>query len=331
MKFLVVSVLVAAIGFVSSSSAAPARVSGVGGFLLEKGFTRVPLKRYRNHSQARVILNGQHMDLVVDTGADMTVITPGAMQSLGLKVTEHKGDTYGAMSRVSRSRQAGDVQDFRVGDYQAGVTPVSSIGSFVGGGKNGRTTEGLLGIDFLNKHQGVIDCFRQELYLKAPNAPSASAALSGGLRAGGCKEIQIVPTNQGLLVPITLNGHAGWLVIDTGAPYTLVDEAAVRGHGMSRASTRGLGMSDVGGESRRVDMAYFKELLIGAFSVPPQGIGVADIRQGAAPKMHGGKPVFGYLGQELLGFYAGVIDCRSLKLYLRLDPAIEAERKRSQS
>ena len=293
--------------------------------------TEIPLARAGLRYVADATLNGVKSRLVVDTGAFTTVITPGAMQSLGLKVTVHKGDMYGAMSRVARSRKAGDVQDFRVGEYQAGVTPVSSVDALVGGGSGARSTEGLLGIDFLNKHQGVIDCFRQELYLKDPRAPSVSAALGSGLRAGGCKEGEIVPTSQGMLVPITLNNRAGWLVIDTGAPYTLVDEASVNGLGMPRASTRGKGMGDIGGQARAVDMAYFKELLIGGFSVPVQAIGVADIRQGAAPRMHAGKPVFGYLGQELLGFYAGVIDCRSLKLYLRLDAAIEAERKRSQS
>ena len=331
MKFAVVSAVVAAIGFASSSAAAPARVSGVGGFLLEKGFTRIPLKRYRNHSIVRVVVNGQTIDLKVDTGASLTVITPGVMQSLGLKITVHKSNLYGAMSRAARSRNAGDVQDFRVGDYQAGVTPVSSVDANVGSGSRGRTTEGLLGFDFLNKHQAVIDCFRQELYLKDPKAPSVTATLSAGLQAGGCKEIQIVDSNYGLLVPVTLNSHAGWLIIDTGAPNSFVDEGAVRGHGMSRASTRGKAMVDIGGEVRAVDMAYFKELLIGSFSVPPQGIGISDMRQGAAPQMHDGKPIFGFLGQELLGFYAGVIDCRSGKLWLRFDPAIEAERKRSQS
>ena len=177
----------------------------------------------------------------------------------------------------------------------------------------------------------MIDCFRQELFLKAPTAPSVSGVLSSGLRAGGCTEIQIVPTRGGILVPVTLNGRAGWLELDTGSPYSYVDEAAVRGLDMSRASSRGRGVIDIGGETRSVDMAYFKTLLIGGFSVPTQAIGIMDMRQGAAPHSYDGKPVFGYLGQELLGFYAGVIDCRALKLYLRLDPAIEAERKRSQS
>jgi hypothetical protein len=38
---------------------------------------------------------------------------------------------------------------------------------------------------------------------------------------------------------------------------------------------------------------------------------------------------FGYLGQDLLACYVGIIDCAALKLFLRFDPIIDAARRRT--
>lgn len=72
-------------------------------------------------------------------------------------------------------------------------------------------------------------------------------------------------------------------------------------------------------------MVYFTTMELGGFSVPAQGVGVADL-----PTQSGGGPgvFFGYLGQDLLSYYVGIIDCHALKIFLRIDPVIEAERKK---
>src|SRR6266849_1457684 len=135
------------------------------------------------------------------------------------------------LGEVSRTRNPGEISDFHVGSYQAGSNPVE-LWDFSRHPRPavGMSKDGLLGIDFLHRNQAVIDCFQMNLFLKPPSAPSSSAALSAGLRAGGCTEIPLqVVAHRGLTVPTRINGHPGYLVVDTGASNTLLSKHAIAG------------------------------------------------------------------------------------------------------
>lgn len=333
-KKLISTVVAFGIAFPGSLSAASA--ISLAGIMIEKGFTPVKLKRARNHVYADCTLNGRRMDLGVDTGAGHTVISAAKSSSLGT-TKKVEGNIYGIMGLMAKSIQATEVSDFQVGSYKAGPHPVGlwdfSRHRRPGGGVS---IGGLLGIDFLHRHQAVIDCFQMNLFLKSPTAPSTSAMLGAGLRAGGCTEVPLQVVGSGLAVPTRINGVAGYLIVDTGATWTLLRENAIKNLNLRRASAglvfRGgsayqRGVSDATGRSAtELHMAYFNTMEIGGFSVPPQGVGVANIPSGG--RGGPGGVFFGYLGQDLLAYYVGIIDCKALKLYLRLDPVIEAERKK---
>jgi hypothetical protein len=319
------AVIAAAMAFSVCWSGA-AQVSTVTGLMIEKGFTPVGLKRARNHTYAPCKLNGRAVDLVVDTGAGGTLIAGPKLATLGLPLTKIQGDFRGVIGSAGKSMRATEIKDFQVGSYQAGSQPVGSwdLSSHPNPGK-GLSMDGLLGIDFLYRHQAVIDCFQMNLFLKPPSAPSSSATLGAGLRAGGCTEIPLRVMGSSLTVATKINGRSGYLIVDTGAPNTLLREGAISGLNLRRASAGiNRGMMDVGKNVTTLQMVYFTTMEIGGFSVPPQGVGVA-----AFPGAGGeGNVFFGYLGQDLLAYYVGVIDCHGLKLYLRLDPVVEAARKK---
>ena len=319
------------------------QVSTLASLLIEKGYTPLTLKRAGNAFYVSCKLNGRSANLIVDTGADSTVISSGILKSVGMSLAKGEGNVYGAMGWAGKNINAGEIKDFQVGPYQAGADPVtawdfsyrqnagrsSRLGSHVASGVNS-SMEGLLGIDFLHRHQAVIDCFPMHLFLKPPSAPSTSATLSAGLRAGGCTEIPMTPSHRGLTVPARINGRSGYLVVDTGAAYTLLSQQATAGLGMrlvsaSRFWTQ-LGVQDVGKNVSVVQKAQFTTMEIDNFSVPPQWVGVVNLPHS---KSGGTENVFfGYLGHDLLACYVGIIDCGALKLFLRFDPVIDAARRK---
>jgi predicted aspartyl protease len=319
------------------------QVSTLAGLLIEKGYTPLTLKRAGNAFYVSCKLNGRSVSLIVDTGAGSTVISSGILKSLGMSLTKGEDNVYGAMGWAGKNINAGEIKDFQVGPYQAGAHPVtawdfsyrqsagrsSTLGSHVASGVNS-TMDGLLGIDFLHRHQAVIDCFRMHLFLKPPSAPSTSATLSAGLRAGGCTEIPMRPiSHRGLTVPARINGRSGYLVVDTGAANTLLSKHAIAGLNMRLASPLSfgkLGAQDVGKNVSIVNMAHFTTMEVGNFSVPPQWVGVADLPHAKSTETN--DVFFGYLGHDLLACYVGIIDCGALKLFLRFDPVIDAARRR---
>lgn len=337
MRTKIISFVITAAIVFSAGLFGAGKVSTITSTLIEYGFTPVGLKRAQNHVYARCKLNGRDVSLIVDTGAQSTLVSALKLASLTGPVKKVEGHAYGMLGQMSSSVRAGEISDFQVGAYKAGVHPVGLWDfSRHTPAEVGMSVDGLLGIDFLRRHQAVIDCFQMNLFLKAPSAPSSSAALSAGLRAGGCTEIPIHLAPDGLAVSTRINGTAGYLVVDTGSPWTILREHAIADLKLRRAST-GIafragnivrqGIGDVSGRGgTALQMVYFTTMEIGGFNVPTQGVGVADL-----PTLKGGGPggvFFGYLGQDLLAYYVGVIDCHALKLFLRVDPVIEVERKK---
>jgi hypothetical protein len=83
---------------------------------------------------------------------------------------------------------------------------------------------------------------------------------------------------------------------------------------------------DIGKHVSRVNKAHFTTMEVGNFSVPSQWLLVGELPHA---KSGGTDNVFfGYLGQDLLACYVGIIDCAALKLFLRFDPVIDAARRK---
>jgi predicted aspartyl protease len=330
-KNLLAWAIAAAMACASACLFGAPKVSSLAGLLIEKGYTPLTLKRAGNEFYVSCKLNGRSASLIVDTGAGQTVIASGMLRSLGLPLTKGEENIYGVMGFAGKEIKAGEIKDFQVGLYQAGAHPVSAWDFSSFGSTAGERMDGLLGIDFLHRHQAIIDCFRMHLFLKSPSAPSTSATLSAGLRAGGCTEIPMKPvSHRGLTVPARINGRSGYFVVDTGAAHTLLSQQAIAGLNMRLVSAARfwtqLGVQDVGKNVSVVQKAQFTTMEIGNFSVPPQWVGVVDLPHSKSGETE--NVFFGYLGHDLLACYVGIIDCGALKLFLRFDPVIDAARRR---
>jgi predicted aspartyl protease len=331
-KNLLACAIAAAIACTSACLFGAPKVSSLAGLLIEEGYTPLTLKRAGNEFYVSCKLNGRSASLIVDTGAGRTVITSALLRSLSLPLRKGEENVYGMMGLAGKNIEAGEIKDFQVGPYQAGAHPVGAWDlSSLGSKPEASSIDGLLGIDFLHRHQAVIDCFRMHLFLKPPSAPSTSATLNAGLRAGGCTEIPMRPVSyRGLTVPAPINGHSGYFVVDTGAAHTLLSQNAIVGLNMRLASAARfwtqLGVQDVGKNVSVIQKAHFTTMEIGNFSVPLQWVGVVDLPHSKSGETE--NVFFGYLGHDLLACYVGIIDCGALKLFLRFDPVIDAARRK---
>ena len=235
---------------------------------------------------------------------------------------------YGALDRVKRKQQReGEVRDFGVGGFQAGPTRIHVLN--IGERTSSRdSTDGLLGIDFLHRFNAIIDCLHSGLYLKS--GPATFGGLAQGLKSGGYTEIPLRPTNAGIAVAATLGTRRGYFIVDTGSPTTLLDTKAVEGLKYPRSVAHGgVSLVDIGGSSSELMQVTVNDLRVGNFPIPTQAVGLADLElMRGSLKAPEGWQFFGLLGQELLAYYIGVIDCRELKLYLRFDAGLDARRAR---
>lgn len=277
-KNLISFAIAGAITCASACLFGAAKVSGLAYVMVEEGYTPLSLKRVANHFYVQCKLNGHPARLVVDTGAGGTVLSSGALKSMGVSLTERQGNVYGFLGLAAKSIKVGEIKNFEVGPYQAGTHPVGAWDFSYHVSPRGSGMDGLLGIDFLHRHQAVIDCFRMHLFLKPPSAPSSSAALSAGLRAGGCTEISMrYVAYHGLTVPVKINGRSGYAVIDTGMTHTVLNQQSLSGLNMPLASAARLGrggwvMQDVGRHVRNAQITHFTTMEIGNFSVPSQWV-----------------------------------------------------------
>jgi hypothetical protein len=244
-----------------------------------------------------------------------------------LKQTE--GGVSGAFGKAKAAEHKGTAKEFTVGTFAAGATPVRVMYMGDQSRLGAKSTEGLLGLKFLHDHAAVMDCFGLQLFLKQSAAPTTG--LASGLKAGGYTEIPVKTGGSHLYVPVTFGNRTGYMVIDTGAPNTLVDANAVEGLKYLRFGTR-LAFGDIGGNATDVTRLKVNDMRVGAFPIPTQEVALSDLAvMRSHAKSVGAGPFFGILGQEILAYYVGIIDCGQLRLFLRLDPVVEAARKRRQS
>ncbi len=183
--------------------------------------TTMPIEMHRNMLFVTVQIQGQPVKLLVDTGAERTLLTEDTVQRLHLpRDYTHATRTYG----IGDATAAWDAllpKGMVLGNVQFPVDRVT-VGRFGIAHVGGDAADGLLGADILLAFDLDLDLPKQELTLyrarrQCPNA--APPWQEPYLNVAG-----VTTRADRLLVPFELDGVSGMAVVDTGAQLSSVSE-----------------------------------------------------------------------------------------------------------
>lgn len=148
------------------------------------GFAHVPLRNVDpGHQLVEATINGVSGDFVLDTGANVTVVSAGEAGRFG--ITPGAGGLPGTgqasfIGNAGSARQA-SVDSFNMGgiDMRQRRVLVADLGPLLGalGNVAGRTVSGIIGQDVLGAHRAVIDVSRPMLYIMAEDRDPAPVPL----------------------------------------------------------------------------------------------------------------------------------------------------------
>jgi predicted aspartyl protease len=166
-----------------------------------------------------VEINGNRLRLILDTGAERTLLTETAVSRIGMpRDPHHQTRTFG-IGGLSTANDA-LVSSFAIGGSYLPV-PSVTVGQFALPAGSGAPLDGLLGADVLSAFDVDLDMRDGVLTLyRARDCPLAGPPwLEPYLSLG-----TIGRQRDRLLVPIMLDSAAGAATMDTGAQHTVVSE-----------------------------------------------------------------------------------------------------------
>lgn len=151
-------------------------------FLAANGYVRVPLRRsVVGHFHTDGALNGRPVEVLVDTGAAVTVVAMAVVEAVGLRSQWLNRDAAGAGGALDQYRIEGAVLQLGalvprlagpVGlDFEHVNAPLRANGS--------AEVDVILGADVFDAHAAVIDYATASLYLKSAAVDSVDPSASG--------------------------------------------------------------------------------------------------------------------------------------------------------
>ena len=220
--------------------------------------------------------NGHSVTLIIDTGAERTVLTPDAAKTIDAQ-----------RPRIEFQRQVrgvgGDLASHEVElrTFAAGEIPIPWRRIVIAPVRTAKVfptpLDGFLGADVLSDFDVELDLRRQSLGLyqkqtcpaAAPNWAGPYSSISTGLSPGGR-----------FFFPVQLDGHRLTATIDTGSQLSVLATASARAIGVTQAALsrdRSLAMQGVAGDPLPSRIHRFDKLQLGDFVVRNPEIIVSDL------------------------------------------------------
>ncbi len=137
------------------------------------GFAHVPVRNVApGHQLVEATINGVTGDFVLDTGANVTVVSAPQAERFGLSGSGAAGLLGSGPARfvgASGTARQVAVESFSIGDVTVRQRRVliADLGQLLGalGDASGREVAGIIGQDVLREHRAVIDVSRPMLYV----------------------------------------------------------------------------------------------------------------------------------------------------------------------
>lgn len=277
----------ALLGLVGCAAGSP-DVSATGGICPLVELAEIPVETHGNMLFVHATVQGSPVVLLVDTGAERTLLTETAVERLHLsRDYQHATRTYGIGSPTA-SWDAKLPDGLTIGGARFPVDSIT-VGRFGIMHAGGNTADGLLGADVLLAFDIDLDMANHRLTLYRPRAACPEAGPPWHepyVRLAG-----IVTRNDRLLVPFELDGVAGLGVIDTGAQLSSISVRMAQRLGLAEevlAVDRTVMAHGAAPDQVEVRIHRFRELRIGPVAmhwptlpVVPMTDGMGDALVGA--------------------------------------------------
>lgn len=266
--------------------------------LTKLGYAEVPLRRTgENHLFLFVRLEGRRRSCLVDTGWSFTTISTNTAARLVISNLIPQL----TLGNVLLTNETVRVQDLLV---QGQPAPYDVV----------------LGCDFLQRHQAIIDCAGNRLYLRAqPLNSTESGAGQRALRDAGFQEVKLTSRDPAALVATATinNTQVEWL-LDSGAMWSCLDARVAQSLKLPAQPTLNRMRGAATPDGRPFTVAHLQAWQLGASPMPDTSVAVFDLSDwGMGPTGKIFPEIGGILGGAELHKLRAVIDCGGEKLWLR--------------
>lgn len=302
---------------ISTIEGAPAALKT---FLEHEGFGGAQLqRRLGNHLFATTFINGRRTALMIDTGAQRTLLDWGTIEQLGLDVRNSHVPVGGVWGWKSERYGVTHIATLVMGNCTFFDVPVTVADESHINRVRGPHLDGLFGAHEMTRFGMIIDCGRQMIYVN-PKGPSAATSQKLAAFLGQRRFVRVPmrwDERHHLQVDVGINGHPATLIVDTGASTTLIADRVAKASAVSLLPLK-VTVHDTSADMIPINIGRVQELTIGGFHIPD-----AEVVIGRIVKEAGG----GLLGEEYLSWNFGIVDVGGMNLYLR-HPETTSARKR---
>lgn len=270
------------------------------------GSDQVAVSYEEPHLSVEVQLNGSTRRFVLDTGSDVTVVTPKVAADLGLPVSSQPGAGEGSGGTV-------EVRSTRIDDFAIGGARLRHDQAYVVAVPETFPWDGVVGANFFRRFVPRFDYFGRTLTLTLADrfvAPAGAVRLPGRLVHGGRR----------MLVQARIAGHEGWFAVDTGA----FNAITIHTPSAERLGLRTLGRAvrmitgEGAGGVTRGDVVRLPELELGPWRLPQVVTELSLATSGAFAN----DAWMGNLGSELFRRFAVTTDMVGAALHLEPNNAL---------
>ncbi len=286
------------------------------------GFAVVPYYVYENRYVVRCSLNGKPLNLMIDSGASISIIDENAF-NVAIPKSEQvtpKGIPT-KLTANGKQLQVLLAKNLRIGSAALGDGPVAladlsrySIGARHASGDlsiqgyNPAVIDGVLGLDILRTYNVVMDTSRKVLYVNIDRS-RRGGLLGDHMGTYGFKRVRLALRHGNLEAPCSLEGKPGELIVDTGAWITTLDYNYVRSAHVSVVPTKlpARGYMIGGSGQSAVFLSKPDDFKVGDFQYPKGEIASQGHDRG----------VMGFLGPDLLEKAHAIIDFGNLSMFLK--------------
>lgn len=302
---------------ISTIEGAPAALKT---FLEREGFGGSQLqRRLGNHLFATTFINGRRTALMIDTGAQRTLLDWGTIEELRLDVRNSHVPVGGVWGWKRERYGVTHIASLVMGNCTFLDVPITVADESHINRVGGPHLDGLFGAHEMTRFGVIIDCGRQMIYVN-PKGPSAATSQKMAAFLGQRGFVRIPmrwDERHHLQVDVGINGHPSTLIVDTGASTTLIADPVASASAVSRLPLK-VSVHDTTADLVPINIGRVRELTIGGFQIPD-----AEVIIGRIVKEAGG----GLLGEEYLSWNFGIVDVGGMNLYLRHPETTSASKR----